>query len=73
MTEEVKTQPVSLKSLLTPSKTVEFDYPGMDGFKVKLCYLSREELIKLRAKNVFLKNLTRKPEGLKNNLMTRSF
>lgn len=47
MSEEVKA-PVSLKSLLTPSKTVEFDYPGLDGFKVKLCYLSREELVKLR-------------------------
>ena len=28
---------VSLKSLMTPTKTVEFDYPGCEGFKVKLC------------------------------------
>ena len=47
MTEENK-KPVSLKSLLTPSKTVEFDYPGFEGFKVKLTYLAREELMKLR-------------------------
>jgi len=47
MTEETK-QPISLKSLLTPSKTVEFDYPGFEGFKVKLTYLAREELMKLR-------------------------
>lgn len=43
---------VSLKSLMTPSKTVEFDYPGCEGFKVKLCYLAREELMKLRTRCV---------------------
>jgi hypothetical protein len=46
MTEQK--QPVSLSSLLTPSKTVTVDYPGMSGFTVDLCYLAREELIKLR-------------------------
>ena len=46
MTEEKKT--ISLASLLTPSKTVSIDYPGMPGFSVDLCYLAREELIKLR-------------------------
>jgi hypothetical protein len=39
---------VSLQSLLTPSKTVETDYPGYEGFKVNLTFLSREELLKLR-------------------------
>lgn len=39
---------VSLVSLMTPSKTVQFSYPGHMDFKVDLCYLSREELIKLR-------------------------
>ena len=50
MTEEnkVKQQPVSLKSLLTPSKTVSIDFPGMDSFVIDLTYLSREELLKLR-------------------------
>ena len=50
MTEEnkVKQQPVSLKSLLTPSKTVSIDFPGMDNFVIDLTYLSREELLKLR-------------------------
>jgi len=48
MNEEIKKQPVSLKSLLTPSKTVSIDYPGYEGFIVDLCYLSREELLKLR-------------------------
>ena len=51
MTEQnVKKEPVSLKSLLTPSKTVGIDYPGYDGFTVELCYLGREELLKLRNK-----------------------
>ena len=43
-------QKVSLASLLTPSKTVTIDYPGIDGFEVDLCYLAREELLKLRDK-----------------------
>ena len=51
MTEEVK-QPVSLKSLLTPSKTVSMEMPGFDGFEVKLTYLAREELLKLRNRSV---------------------
>ena len=46
MTEQK--QPVSLSSLLTPSKTVTVDYPGISGFTVDLCYLAREELLKLR-------------------------
>lgn len=50
MTEEKSKQPVSLKSLLTPSKTVGIDYPGYDGFTIELCYLGREELLKLRNK-----------------------
>ncbi len=50
MTEEK--QPVSLASLLTPSKTVTVDYPTLAGFTVDLCYLAREELLKLRKKCV---------------------
>ena len=59
MNETVKKEPVpvlSLKNLMTPMKTVEFDYPGCEGFKVSLCYLAREELVKLRTRcvsNVF--------------------
>lgn len=40
--------PISLSSLMTPTKTVEFDFPDYEGFKVKLCFLAREEMIKLR-------------------------
>ena len=50
MTEEKQqpVEPVSLSSLLTPSKTVSIEYPGYDDFVVDLTYLGREELLKLR-------------------------
>ena len=43
--------PLSLKSLLVPSKTVEVDYPGFIGFKVKVSFLSRETLVNIRKKS----------------------
>ena len=45
-----ETQPISLASLMTPSKTVAIDFPGFKGMSVELCYLAREELVKLRKK-----------------------
>ncbi len=42
--------PVSLASLMTPSKTVTIDYPGYNDFTVDITYLAREELMKLRKK-----------------------
>ncbi len=45
-------QPVSLAGLMTASKTVSVDFPGYTGFSVDLCYLAREELLKLRKKCV---------------------
>lgn len=73
MTEEVKkVEPVSLKTLLTPSKTVEFDYPGIDNFKVKLCYLSREELVKLRSRCVSQK-FNKKTRGFEEQLDEEKF
>tara|TARA_Y100001973_G_scaffold103499_1_gene170897 strand:+ start:759 stop:1193 length:435 start_codon:yes stop_codon:yes gene_type:complete len=50
MNEQTKKPPVSLSTLMTASKTVSIDFPGMDGFVVDLCYLAREELLKLRGK-----------------------
>ena len=41
---------VSLKTLLVPSKSMEVDYPGFDGFKIDVSFLSRETLINLRKK-----------------------
>jgi len=56
--------PVSLATLLTPSKTVSVDFPGYSGMSVNLCYLGREELIKLRKRCVTTKfnKRTRQPE-----------
>ena len=56
--------PVSLASLMTPSKTVAIDCPGCAGMSVDLCYLAREELLKLRKKCVSTKfdRKTRQPE-----------
>ena len=65
MTEEKKT--ISLASLLTPSKTVSVDYPGMPGFSVDLCYLAREELIKLRNRCMSQK-FNRKTRGFEDQL-----
>ena len=39
--------PKTLASLMTPSKTVTIDFPGHIGMTVDLCYLAREELVKL--------------------------
>jgi hypothetical protein len=57
-------KPVSLASLMTPSKTVTIDFPGCAGMTVDLCYLAREELLKLRKKCVTTKfsKRTRQPE-----------
>ena len=56
--------PVSLATLMTPSKTVTIDFPGYEGMTVDLCYLAREELVKLRKKCLTTKfnKKTRQPE-----------
>ena len=51
MPETVDKKPqVSLKSLMTPSKTVAIEFPRFKDMTVDLCYLAREELVKLRKK-----------------------
>jgi hypothetical protein len=65
MTETtIKRPQVSLASLMTPSKTVAIDFPGHDGLVINLCYLAREELIKLRKRCVSTKfnRSTHQPE-----------
>ena len=66
MTEQ-ENKTVSLASLLTPSKTVSVDYPGMKGFSVDLTYLAREELVKLRNRCVSQK-FNRKTRGFEETL-----
>ena len=41
---------LSLKSMLVPSKEINVEYPGMPGFEVKVCFLSRETLQTIRKK-----------------------
>lgn len=41
---------VNIASLAVPSKEVEVDFPGIDGFKVKVAFQSRDELMKMRKK-----------------------
>jgi hypothetical protein len=62
----VKPAPVSLSSLMTPSKTVTVNFPGYAAMTVDLCYLAREELVKLRKKCVTTKfsKKTRQPEEI---------
>ena len=56
--------PISLASLLTPSKTVSIDFSGYKGLTIELCYLGREELLKLRKRCVNTKfdKKTHRPE-----------
>jgi hypothetical protein len=55
------TEPVSLKSLLVPTKSVEVEFPGMEGFKLQLSFLSREELTKIRKKATKVEYKNRQP------------
>lgn len=41
---------VNLSTLVIPSKEAEVDFPGYPDLSLKLCFLSREELVKLRKK-----------------------
>ena len=53
---------ISISQLMVPSREAEVDFPGVDGFKVKVAFQSREELIKLRKKATTTKFKNRKLE-----------
>jgi hypothetical protein len=55
---------IDLKKLILEKKTVSVDFPGMEGFKLDLCYLGPEALKKLRDKCLVTKidKKTRQPE-----------
>jgi hypothetical protein len=42
---------MELKSLLVATKEIEINFPDMEGFKVKVCYLSKEQLRKITEKS----------------------
>lgn len=54
---------IDLKKLILEKKTVSMDFPGMEGFKLDLCYLGPEALKKLRDRCVVTKidKKTRQP------------
>jgi hypothetical protein len=56
-----KFSPVTLKSLLVPSKSIEIDFPGFSGFKVNLSFLSRETLVAIRKKATKITFKNRQP------------
>jgi len=58
-TDKIST--ISLKSLLVPSKSIEMDFPGFNGFKVNLSFLSRETLVAIRKKATKLTFKNRQP------------
>lgn len=55
---------MDLKSLISAEKTIKMDFPGIEGFKITLAYLSRDELQKIRKKCTVMNinKKTRKPE-----------
>lgn len=76
MTENANgsTVTLSLKNLLVPSKTVEFDFPGFTGFKVKLSFLSRETLVSIRKKATKMTFKNRQPaEELNDDLFLQLY
>lgn len=41
---------MDLSNYVLPTAKAWFEYPGLDGFEVEICYLSREELLDMRNK-----------------------
>jgi len=46
---------MELKSLLATTKEIELDFPDMEGFKVKVAYLSKEQIRKITNKSKTIK------------------
>ena len=46
---------MKISNLVADKRTVTVEYPGIDGFKVSLCYLGRDELVKIRERNMHFK------------------
>ncbi len=65
---------VSLQSLLVPSKSATVDYPGLEGFKIDLSFLAREELVKIRKKATKVEYKNRQPvETLNDDLFLKLY
>ena len=55
---------MELKSMLLPEKVVTFDFPGCEGFKLDLCFLSREsnQAILKKCQKTVIDPKTRQPK-----------
>ncbi|RLF43728.1 MAG: hypothetical protein DRN17_05805 [Thermoplasmata archaeon] len=42
---------MQLSKLIIPITETEFDFPGMEGFKLTIAYITRDELLKIRKKS----------------------
>lgn len=74
MPTDTQVAAISLKSLLVPSKTVEVEFPGFDGFKVQLSFLSRETLVSIRKKSTKIVFKNRQPtEELNDDLFLQLY
>ena len=62
---------MELSKLIVPSTTATIEYPGFPGFEVKLAYLTRDELLKLRKKatnQVFNRSSRKMEEEVDNDI-----
>ena len=73
-TAKVSVSNLSLKSLLVPSKSVEVEFPGFNGFKIQLSFLSRETLVGIRKKATKITFKNRQPtEELNDDLFLQLY
>ena len=54
---------MDLGQMIVPSKTVWCEYPVVEGFKVQIAHLTRDELMKIRTKSKN-KRISRKTRGI---------
>jgi hypothetical protein len=62
---------MDLSKLIVPTTEAVFEYPQFDGFKVTLCFLTRDELLKIRKKattNVINKRTRQMEEDVDSDL-----
>ena len=58
---------ISIASLALPSKTVQMEFPGYEGFMVNVNYLTKEELLRLR-KVCTVKKFSRSSRQVEENM-----
>jgi len=67
---------MDLKSLISSTKTIEVEFPGMDGFVLTLNYISKEEVRKITEKCRIMKfdKKTRQPiDGFDGDLFVKLY